>query len=246
MEFEVKLIEKLRQAERIVFFTGAGASQESGIPTFRDGPSSIWQHFDPDIYASLDGFDSHPSEVWRWYWELRRDFRLLKPNLAHEVIAAWQHKTPSVRVITQNIDGFHQAAGSAKVIELHGSLMMDKCRSHGHQFLHDFEVVSSEQLLCAECGSLLRPDVVWFGEMLPEAAFEQAEMASFNCDVFVSVGCSMDVYPAASLPYNASVSGAYVIQINPNRTDLDAFADCNLRGLAGQVLPVLWQAVWGE
>lgn len=246
MAFDNTLIQKLRQAQRIVFFTGAGASQESGIPTFRDGPNSVWQHFDPEIYASIEGFDQHPFEVWRWYWERRRDFKVLKPNPAHEVIAAWQHKASTVTVITQNIDGFHQSAGSLTVIELHGSLAMDKCRHNEHQFPHDFNRVSPEPLLCPECGGLLRPDVVWFGEMLPEAAFEQAEMASFNCDVFVSVGCSMDVYPAASLPYNASLSGAYVIQINPNRTDLDEVADCNLQGQAGQLLPALWQAVWGE
>lgn len=129
MKFESTLIEQLRQAQRIVFFTGAGASQESGIPTFRDGPSSIWQHFDPEIYATVLGFDNNPSKVWEWYWDRRQAFKALEPNAAHHVIAAWQEKTEDITVITQNIDGFHQRAGNQSVIELHGSLAMDKCRS---------------------------------------------------------------------------------------------------------------------
>ncbi len=244
MEFHTTLIEKLRQAQRIVFFTGAGVSQESGIPTFREGSNSGLKDFNPEIHASLEGFDKQPCEVWRWYWDRRRDFKLLKPNPAHEVIAGWQDKASTVTVITQNIDGFHQSAGSLSVIELHGSLAMDKCRHNEHRFLHDFDCVTPDQPLCAECGGLLRPDVVWFGERLPEQAFEQAEMVSLNCDVFVCIGCSMNVYPAANLPYKAAVHGAYLIQINPAPTDLDDFASCNLQGQAGEVLPALWQAVW--
>lgn len=245
MKFEQTLIETLRRAQRIVFFTGAGVSQESGIPTFREGPSSVWQHFDPEIYASLSGFDHNPSKVWEWYWERRQAFKILEPNAAHHVIAAWQEKAQQLTVITQNIDGFHQKAGSQSVIELHGSLAMDKCRAQGHTFKHDVDNASKAQPSCTECGSLLRPDVVWFGEALPDDAYDQAEVACFNCEVFVCIGCSMDVYPAAELPYNAAASGAYLIQINPNATDLDETAHCNLRGNAGVVMPALWQAVWG-
>ncbi len=244
MKFERTVIEKLRQAQRIVFFTGAGVSQESGIPTFRDGPTSIWQHFDPEIYASVTGFDKNPTEVWEWYWDRRQSFKTLNPNAAHNVISAWQEKVQHVTVITQNIDGFHQKAGSHSVIELHGSLAMDKCRANGHSIVHDVNNSSKLQPMCIECGSLLRPDVVWFGETLPIAAYDQAEIMCFNCDVFICIGCSMDIYPAANLPYTASASGSYLIQVNPNPTDLNEVANCNLLGNAGEVLPALWQAVW--
>ncbi len=244
MKFERTLIEKIRQAQRIVFFTGAGVSQESGIPTFRDGPNSVWQHFDPEVYATVPGFDKNPTKVWEWYWERRQTFKALKPNAAHHVIAAWQEKIQKVTVITQNIDGFHQRAGSQSVIELHGSLAMDKCRANGHSFKHDGNSVFDEHPSCAECGSLLRPDVVWFGEALPDVAYYQAEMDCSNCDVLICIGCSMDIYPAANLPYTAIASGAYLIQINLNSTNLNEVANCNLRGKAGEIMPALWQAVY--
>jgi NAD-dependent deacetylase len=244
MKFEHTLIEKLRQAHRIVFFTGAGVSQESGIPTFRDGPTSIWKHFDPEVYATVPGFDNNPTEVWEWYWEQRQAFKALEPNAAHSIIAAWQKKVQNVTVITQNIDGFHQRAGNQSVIELHGSLAMDKCRAHGHSIEHEVNSASKTQPSCSECGSLLRPDVVWFGESLSDAAYDEAEMACFNCDVFICIGCSMNIYPAANLPYIASASGAYLVQVNPNLTNLDESAHCNLRGNAGEVMPALWKAVW--
>ena len=246
MKFERTLIEKIRQAQRIVFFTGAGVSQESGIPTFRDGPNSVWQHFDPEVYATVPGFDKNPTKVWEWYWERRQTFKALKPNAAHHVIAAWQEKIQNVTVITQNIDGFHQRAGSQFVLELHGSLAMDKCRAHGHIIEHDVNSALKEHPSCEQCGSLLRPDVVWFGEALPNVAYDQAVIACFNCDVFICIGCSMDIFPAANLPYNASYSGAYLVQININSTDLNELADCNLLGRAGEVMPALWQAVYED
>lgn len=246
MEFEAELIDKLRGAKRIVFFTGAGTSQESGIPTFRtDDPNSIWKHFDPELFASLEGFDKQPSEVWQWYWARRRELQLLKPNTTHKLIAAWERFTPSVTVITQNIDNFHQSAGSSTLIELHGNLLMDKCRNNNHRFIHDFESSSPEQPVCSVCGSLLRPDVVWFGERLPEKPFMDAEKVSMDCDVFVSIGCSISVYPAAELPYKAVMNGAYLLQINPVPTTLDSLADCSLHDTAGKVLLELWDAVWG-
>ena len=246
MHFDTVLLSSLRQAQRIVFFTGAGVSQESGIPTFREGANSLWKDFDPKIYASLNGFDNHPVKVWQWYSDRRQQLKALQPNSAHHVIAAWQQKSPHVTVITQNIDGFHQRAGSQCVIELHGSLAMDKCRDRGHRFPYDFDNPTEQPPHCPECNSLLRPNVVWFAEALPEEAYDQAELMSFNCEVFVSIGCSMEIYPAASLPYDAARRGAYVVQINPQKTELDAVADCNLHGKAGEVLPELWHAVWGS
>jgi NAD-dependent deacetylase len=198
------------------------------------------------IYASLPDFDNNPTQVWEWYWDRRQAFKALEPNAAHQVIAAWQEKVKDVTVITQNIDGFHQQAGNQSVIELHGSLAMNKCRAHGHAIKHDVNSASKKQSSCAECGSLLRPDVVWFGEALSDEAYNQAEIACFDCEVFICIGCSMDIYPAANLAFNASASGAYLIQINPNPTDLDEISECNLQGNAGVVMPALWQAVWGS
>lgn len=246
MNFDDELLDRLRNAERVVFFTGAGASQESGIPTFREDENSLWGNFDPRIYASPDGFDRQPEKVWQWYSERRRQLNTLQPNPTHHVIAAWQQKAPHVTVVTQNIDGFHQQAGSLDVIELHGSLTRNKCRKHGHLFSHDFDDMSGQHPHCTECGSLLRPDVVWFNEVLPEAAYERAESVSSTYEVFFSIGCSMDVYPANVLPYRAKRCGAYLVQINPEQTDLDDYADCNLHGKSGEVLPALWQAVWEE
>ena len=246
MKFNETVIKRLRQAETIVFFTGAGISQESGIPTFRDGAKSLWKDFDPDIYASVNGFDNDPSKVWQWYAERRQQVRVLEPNRAHFIIADWQHKAPHVTVITQNIDGFHQRAGSQNVIELHGSIARNQCRKNGHRFPHDFDHPTQQPPNCPECNSLLRPDVVWFGENLPEEAYSQAEMKSFNCDVLVSIGCSMEVFPAASLPYNAARCGAYLIQINTQATDLDTVAECNFQGKASEVLSALWCAVWNS
>lgn len=245
MEFNPELLKRLRQTQRLVFFTGAGASRESGVPTFREGPNSLWTDFDPSIYATLSGFDNNPAKVWSWYCERRQQLKTLQPNPTHHVIAAWQRKA-SVTVITQNIDGFHQRAGSMDVIELHGSLLMDKCRDHGHRVAHDFDKPALEHPRCRECNCLLRPDVVWFAEALPEDAYDRAELESYNTEVFISIGCSMEIYPAASLPYAAKGCGAFVIQINPEQTELDGFAVYNLRGQSGEILQALWQAVWQE
>lgn len=246
MHFDNDLIRRLRDAQRLVFFTGAGISRESGIPTFREGANKIWGDFDPELYASQRGFDAHPAKVWQWYSELRRQNQALQPNAAHHVVAAWQKKAKSVSVITQNIDGFHQRAGSREVIELHGNIGMDKCVRHSHQVMHDFDTKNTEPPQCEHCNSMLRPDIVWFDENLPMDAFNLAEEQSFNCDVFVCIGCSMKVYPAASMPVNAARCGAYLVQINPQKTLLDKIANRNLHGNAGEVLPALWYAVWGS
>ncbi len=242
--FDDVLIKALREAKNVVFFTGAGASAESGIPTFRSGADGLWGDFDMEDYATSEGFTRNPKKVWQWYRDRRQDMADLQPNTAHNVIARWQKKASNVTVITQNIDNFHQDAGSDHVIELHGNIHQFKC-------LNDHPVGASsvttldEPPLCEICGSLVRPDVVWFNEPLPQEAFEHAEMFSRESSVFVAVGCSMDVYPAAFLPAFAASSGAYLIQINPEVSAFDKYAH-TLRGKAGEVLPQLWLAVWGE
>ena len=208
MQFDDKLIKHLREAQRVVFFTGAGASTESGVPTFRDSQNSFWGNFDVNTFATASGYSANPARVWQWYAEQRLKLKALAPNPAHQVIAAWQDKAPSVTVITQNIDGFHQRAGSSEVIELHGNIGAYKCFDHGHPAKHDVNISDELPPYCQQCGSLLRPDVVWFEEELPAEAFAQAEYFSGNCDVFVSIGCSLEVYPASILPNNSAHCGA--------------------------------------
>lgn len=245
MQFDDELLNRLRQAQRVVFFTGAGTSTESGVPTFRDEQNSLWVNFDASRFATKSGFRANPSQVWQWYAERRRQLQTLSPNPAHRVIAAWQDKAAGVTVITQNVDGFHQQAGSRNVIELHGNIAANKCLDYGHPAPMDMSP-SDQPPHCQHCGSLLRPDIVWFGEELPAVAYNLAEELSFDCEVFVCIGCSMEVYPAASLPFNAARCGAYLIQINPQATPLDEIANCNLHGKVGEILPQLWQAVWQE
>ena len=242
--FDDLLIKHLRDAENVVFFTGAGASAESGVPTFRASADSIWVDFDVEVYGTLDGFMNNPSKVWQWYRDRRQDMAALQPNIAHHVIARWQEKTPNVRVITQNIDNFHQDAGSEHVIELHGNIHHFKCMND-HPVDHSIDENLNEPPLCKVCGSLIRPDVVWFNEPLPEEAFDLANVISRESSVFITVGCSMEVQPAAFLPIFAANGGAYIVQINPEATSFDKYAH-TLQGKAGEVLPQLWEAVWGE
>jgi NAD-dependent deacetylase len=245
MKFNHLLLERLRYAENLVFFTGAGASTESGILTFRNADNAFWVDFDLETYATVAGFNAEPKKVLNWYAQRRQQIQSLQPNPTHHVIAAWQAKAPNVTVITQNIDGFHQRAGSKQVIELHGNINDHKCVKNNHKA--DLPIDAGQELpRCCLCDSLIRPDVIWFNEALPEEAFGQAEVTSFDCDVFVSIGCSMEVYPAASLPISAARCGAYLVQINPMSTDLDNLSDYNLVGKSGEILPKLWEAVWGE
>ena len=245
MLFDDELLSRFRQAERLIFFTGAGASTESGIPTFRNSENSFWVDFDTSTFATEFGFWADPTRVWQWYRERRQQLQTLAPNPAHRVMAAWQDKAPYVSVITQNIDGFHQLAGSRNVIELHGNIANNKCIAFGHQ-IHGVGIDVLTPPRCPQCDTLVRPDIVWFDEELKIEDYQRAEQLSFNSDVFVSIGCSMEIYPAAQLPVNASQSGAYLIQINPMETPLDSYVNCNLRGKAGEILPLLWEAVWLE
>lgn len=245
MQFDNELLQRLRQAENIVFFTGSGVSVESGIPTFRDSKNALWGDFDALTFATEFGFCADPAKVWQWYAERRKRMQTLLPNPGHRVIAAWQDKVSDTKVITQNIDGLHQRAGSREVLELHGNIMRNKCFAMGHPYLQ-LVVDDLQPPRCRECDSLIRPDIVWFNEELPLATYTLAEHISFNCDVFVSIGTSLEVYPAKTLPINSQRCEAYLIQINPQSTDLDKAANCNLRGKSGEVLPLLWEAVWGE
>jgi NAD-dependent deacetylase len=245
MQFPERLIDRLRRARRVFVLTGAGISAESGVPTFRDAQSGLWAKFKPEELATPEAFRRNPKLVWDWYAERRRKLVQTQPNPGHLAIAEIERRVDQFTLATQNIDGLHQRAGSRQVIELHGSILRTRCLDHGLVFTSWPETRQSPPP-CPHCGGLLRPDVVWFGELLPEAAFEEAAREVEQADVCFSVGTSALVYPAASLPRAAREHGALLVEINPERTSLTSAADHFVRGPAGEVLPALVAAVWND
>ncbi|MEE6262728.1 SIR2 family NAD-dependent protein deacylase [Plantactinospora sonchi] len=245
----------LGQARRVVVFTGAGISAESGVPTFRDDLTGLWARFDAERLATPEAFHTDPDLVWGWYEWRRARVRRAEPNAGHRATAAIEALVPGTVVITQNVDDLHERAGSHAPIHLHGSLFAPRCVAEaGHPAA--FPAVEGGQgdepgegrrippPRCADCGALVRPGVVWFGEALPGAALSAAVDAAAACDVLLTVGTSGVVYPAAEIPRIAAHSGATVIQINPEPTPLDRISAVNLRGSAAQMLPTLVDAAW--
>lgn len=241
----------LREARHVAIFTGAGVSAESGIPTFRDALTGLWENFDAEVLATPAAFRRGPALVWGWYeWRRQTVMRAL-PNAAHRAIANLASLVPRLSVITQNVDDLHERAGSTGVIHLHGSFFQPRCfacaRPHVLTPGEPDEPDGGRRLeppRCGHCGDLIRPGVVWFGEALPQEAFAQAEQAVRHCDLMFSIGTSSVVYPAAALPFEAAARGAKVIQVNPAATELDAVAFCNLRGAAGTVMDSLIRTTW--
>lgn len=236
------LAERLLQAGTVVFLTGAGASAESGIPTFRDAMTGLWSRFRPEALASPDGFARDPALVWGWYQWRRQLVEGAEPNPGHLAIAAMQALLEDTTLVTQNVDGLHQRAGSPAVLELHGNLFRNICSRDGR----DVDVatwVPGEPPACPRCGAPVRPAVVWFGEMLPEDALKEAQSAASNCDVFFSIGTSALVYPAADLAEIAMRSGATVVEINPEATPLTAHADFVVADRSASALPRIAEAV---
>ncbi|MBU0691688.1 NAD-dependent deacylase [bacterium] len=235
------LLGSCRQAKRIAVLTGAGISAESGLATFR-GDGGIWSKFKPEELANMEAFLRNPERVWEWYQYRRDVLDSANPNPGHFALAAWERICPEFSLITQNVDGLHQAAGSTRVIELHGNLKVNRCQSCGAE--SDTEEIRFEgKVPKCGCGGMLRPGVVWFGEMLPEAAIREAFQSSQTCDLFLVVGTSAVVYPAASLPEIAKESGAAVLEINPEPTPITRWADFSIRGNAGDILPQLVEAI---
>jgi NAD-dependent deacetylase len=228
----------LARAERIVAFTGAGISAESGVPTFR-GVDGIWKKMRPEELASMDGFLANPSLVWEWYQHRRAIIHTLHPNAGHRALAEMEHVFPQVAVVTQNIDNLHRRAGSNNVIELHGNIERNYCVKCGTPYQESGDAIPNQIPACAQCGGLVRPDVVWFGEMLPADAWESAVRACESSDLLISVGTSGVVYPAASLPLAGKRAGSFVVEVNPEPTPLTSIVDEYLAGPAGSVLPFL-------
>lgn len=231
--------ELIRKARRIAVMTGAGISAESGIPTFRDALTGLWARYDPEELATPEAFARHPKLVWDWYAERRRMVRGCEPNAGHRALAQLEDHCPEFALITQNVDGLHQRAGSRKVHELHGNILRVRCSREGTHFAEWNEGAGDGPPPCPNCGAMLRPDVVWFGEQLPEEVFAAAERASTSCEVFLVVGTSGVVYPAAGLASLAAESGATVMEINPEETPLSHLARISLRKPAGELLPLM-------
>lgn len=242
--FSETLVEQLARAERIAVLTGAGISAESGVPTFRD-PGGLWQRFKPEELANIDAFLRNPTLVQGWYAHRRNVVEDVAPNPGHDALAELERLVPEFLLATQNVDGLHQRAGSARVVELHGAITRSYCVDCG-ETAADGELGAIERGLearCTGCGGLLRPDVTWFGEMLPEGAMEAAAEAAATADVFLSVGTSAVVYPAAGLPLVAKDSGAYVAEVNVERSAIAHELDEVVLGRSGEVLPVLVEEV---
>ncbi len=240
-----EVVRYLREADRVVALTGAGISAESGVPTFRDAQTGLWARYRPEELATPEAFARHPERVWAWYTWRRNLVRQARPNAGHRALARMERLLPSFTLVTQNVDGLHQAAGSQRVIELHGNLMRTVCAAQRHEVSRWEPTPEGQVPRCPRCGSLLRPDVVWFGEPLPAAALQAAVEAARQAQVMLVVGTSGLVHPAASLPLLAAERGAYLVEVNPQETALSGVMDAVLRGPAGTVLPRLVEAVWG-
>lgn len=226
----------------IVAFTGAGVSEESGIPTYR-GTGGFWTKYDPNKYASIDYFESDPSYYWSFFLDTRGPLlHQAKPNPAHQTLAALEQKGKLIAVITQNIDGLHQTAGSGRVIELHGSSRKFHCMNCQAPYNLEAAEKALEQTLpprCTACNGILRPGVVFFGEMLPAGAMDEAFNLARQSSLLMVVGSSLVIYPAAQVPAVAKSSGARLAIINDEPTPMDDLADWVIPGKAGEVLPQL-------
>jgi len=228
--------EILRSAVRVVAFTGAGVSAESGLATFR-GAGGLWEGARVEDVASPDAFAADPVRVWRFYDQRRANAAKVRPNPAHMVLAAWQERFSGFTLVTQNVDGLHQAAGARGVVELHGSLWRVRCTGCGREREDRTAPLPELPPRCPECGAVERPGVVWFGEALPADDIVAAQAAVEACEVLVVVGTSAVVYPAAGLVGVAAAAGATVIEINPEASALAHLAGVTLRGPAGAMLP---------
>jgi NAD-dependent deacetylase len=236
----------LLRAEHIVIFTGAGMSAESGIPTFRDAQTGLWERYDPLALASPSGFLADKALVWGWYEWRRMQVLRATPNAGHFAIADLANYVERLTMVTQNVDDLHERAGSHGVTHLHGSLHKPRCFDCGSPYTFPAgipdEPVGGRRLeppACSQCNGSIRPGVVWFGESISSMEWDRAEQTAMECDVFFSIGTSSLVWPAAQLPERAALHGAKIIQINPTATPLDSKAHYNFRGNAGEILPAM-------
>jgi NAD-dependent deacetylase len=229
----------LGRVTNLVAFTGAGVSAESGVPTFR-GAEGVWKDFRAEEVATPEAFRRDPKLVWEFYNHRRNRLAEVQPNPAHRVLADFERRFPRFTLVTQNIDGLHALAGSRNVLELHGNLGRVRCTGCGRVFDKRGERLG-ELPACEACGALLRPDVVWFGELLPQDVWSASLAAVEECEAILVVGTSAVVYPAAGLVEVASRRGATIVVVNLEPTAASELADVSLHGKAGEVLPALWE-----
>jgi NAD-dependent deacetylase len=231
-----ELRHRFATANRVLVLTGAGISAESGVPTFRGGGNTAtWKGLPFDVISSGAMLERNLPAVWEWF-DYRRDLlRSLEPNAGHRAIADWQGRFADLTLVTQNVDGLHQRAGSRNVVELHGNIWRARCVVC--RLTHEIPLAGARPEACRDCGDALRPDVVLFGELLPPGAFEFAVERASRCELCFVIGTSGLVYPAASLPEVAKSAGAFVCEINPEPTDLSPLCDEVIKGKAGEVLP---------
>lgn len=231
-----QLAERIQNCESVAVLTGAGISAESGVPTFRD-PGGLWQKFKPEELANINAFLNNPTLVQSWYASRRETVESVEPNPGHYALARLESLV-DLTLITQNVDNLHQRAGSSNVVELHGNILRNYCiECRQEQEIPDDPGDSA--VVCSKCNGLVRPDVVWFGEMLPVDAIRHAQVASTSCDIFLTVGTGAEVYPAADLPIIARNNGAFVVELNVGRTRISDFVDEVIEGPSGETLPQL-------
>lgn len=242
------IADAIRDATRVVVLTGAGVSAESGTPTFRDAMTGLWASFNPEDLATPEAFERNPELVTRWYDHRRLGCLACSPNPGHLALARLERELTSqggrFTLLTQNVDRLHQRAGSRSVVELHGSIMVWRCTQTGEEFTPPAEPMTEFPPRSAH-GALLRPDVVWFGEMLPREALETAHEALGDCDLFLSVGTSSVVQPAASFVFIAKQGGATTCEVNPQDTAITRWIDCAARGKSGELLPRILDLAFG-
>ena len=239
--FSHKVMESFERAKKVVVVTGAGILAESGVPTFR-GANGLWRRYRAEDLATPHAFGRNPQLVWEWYDWRRRLISDKEPNPGHAAIAAMENLFEEFLLITQNVDGLHRKAGSRKIIEIHGSLWRVRCTVEGRVFPNN-EVPFGEIPPRCECGGLLRPDVVWFGESLSEKDLADSYTALRECDCLMVVGTSAVVQPVASFPAVARNGGAFILEINVQPTPISGWVDESILGKSGQVLPQLVESV---
>lgn len=235
------VVTAMRRSHRCVVLTGAGISAESGVPTFR-GKEGLWGKFRPEELATMEGFVANPSIVWEWYKWRRTLLDSVRPNPGHHALVDMEPLFDRFVLITQNVDGLHRLAGSREVLELHGNIKRNKCLRCNEPFPTETDIDPGHIPTCPSCGGQIRPDVVWFGEMLNEVIINRAFKESARADIFFSVGTSALVHPAAALPVEAKQGGAVLIEVNIEETPLTAYADFHIPAASGEFLPRLVEA----
>ncbi len=247
MTFE-EIVIRCRRAQRIAVLTGAGISAESGVPTFRDAQTGLWARYKPEELATPEAFQRNPKQVWDWYTWRRERVLQVQPNAGHYAISQWEqhviNRGGDFALITQNVDGLHKRAGSQHLLELHGNLFRTKRWTDG--VVIDTWSAAESPPRCPQTGALLRPDVVWFGEMLPHDLLREAMRVTTVCEIFLCVGTSTQVYPAAELPFIALRNGAIVIEVNPQPTPLTPHAHYVFAAAAGHCLPPFIHVICGS